>query len=110
MKDDAGVVQFWTVSPNGGAPRQITRNASDISSTFTWSADGRWLAHTLDGRVCVTEVATGKLYPLTSTRDSAGVVRPEAGVFSPDGKFIAYLRDVAGAAGTFSQVFIVSMP
>ncbi len=26
MKDDAGIVQLWTVSPNGGPPGQLTRN------------------------------------------------------------------------------------
>jgi len=31
MKDEAGVVQFWTVSPNGGPPRQVTDNPWDVA-------------------------------------------------------------------------------
>jgi hypothetical protein len=31
-------------------------------------------------------------------------------VFSPDGRFIAYQRDVVGATGSFSQIFVVEVP
>ena len=33
MKDDKGIVQLWTVSPNGGAPIQLTGNPSPIASS-----------------------------------------------------------------------------
>src|SRR5439155_14791392 len=48
MRGDDGVVQLWTVSPNGGPPAQLTRNPSDIASAFSWSRDGRWIAHVMD--------------------------------------------------------------
>ncbi|MEO7797528.1 MAG: DUF3748 domain-containing protein [Opitutaceae bacterium] len=107
MKDDSGVVQFWTVSPRDGVCLQLTHNASDITSTFTWSPDGRWLAHTLDGSVGVTEIATGKFHRLTPKSSGLGAPRPEAVVFSPDGKQIAYLRDVTMGAEAFSQIFVI---
>lgn len=59
MKDDEGVAQLWTVSPNGGAPRQITRGREAVASAFTWSPDGRRVAHVMGGSVCVTSVADG---------------------------------------------------
>lgn len=40
MRDDAGVVQFFTVDPAGGPPRQVTRDAHGIASSFTWDPDG----------------------------------------------------------------------
>lgn len=40
MKDDAGVVQIWTVSPRTGEMLQLTDNAHDIASAFTWGPDG----------------------------------------------------------------------
>jgi hypothetical protein len=110
MKDDAGVVQFFTVSPNGGEPRQVTRNAQDIASAFTWSPDGRSLAHVLDGSVCVTDVATGRTERLTPRREGGAAPSALACVFSPDGRAIAYTREVAGPGGTFPQVFIVTLP
>ena len=94
MKDDGGVVQLWTVSPNGGPPHQLTRNPWSVASAFTWSPDGRFLAHVMDRGVCVTEARTGETTRLTPPTDDAIAPRPEACVFSPDGKKIAYVRSV----------------
>jgi hypothetical protein len=106
MKDDAGVVQFWTVSPNGGPPTQVTRNPSGIASPFTWSRDGSRVAHLMDNSVCVTDVATGRTTRLTPRSDGAAAPRPEACVFSPDGSRVAYVRRVRSAGGEFNQVFV----
>lgn len=110
MKDDAGVVQFWSIAPTGGEPRQITHNSSDIASAFTWSPDGRWLAHTIDGSVAVTDVATGKLHRLTPKRVGVGAPLPGACVFSPDGRWIAYTKEVSTPAGAWPQLFVVPAP
>jgi hypothetical protein len=107
MKDDAGVVQLWTVSPNGGPPVQVTHNEHDIGSAFTWSRDGRWIAHVMDNSVCVTDVPTGRTHRLTRRFADAEAPRPEACVFSPDGRRIAYVRRVTGDAGRFNQIFTV---
>lgn len=110
MKDERGVAQLWTVSPNGGAPRQITHNAHDIASAFTWSPDGRWIAHVMDRSVCITGMDTGETRRLTQPRaDAANAPRPFACVFSPDGNRIAYTRNVLGVGASFDQVFVVSL-
>lgn len=108
--DAAGRAQLWTVSADGGAPRQLTRGAAGVSSAFTWSPDGQRLAHVMDGSVCVTDAATGNTTRLTP-RDGRGE-SPEAlaCVFSPDGRLIAYTRRVAGPTGTHAQVFVVAAP
>ena len=108
MKDDGGVVQLWTVSPNGGPTRQVSRNTSDIASAFTWSPDGRRIAHVMDNSVCVTDVASGVTRRLTARTEDIFAPRPEACVFSPDGKLVAYLRPVLEAGRVFNQVFVVS--
>src|SRR5207249_3688382 len=94
MKDDAGIVQLWTVPPIGGPPKQITRNAWGIASAFTWSPDGKRVAHVMDNNVCVTAVPSGTTRRLTARTDDANAPRPEACVFSPDGKKLAYVRRV----------------
>jgi hypothetical protein len=109
MKDDAGIVQIWTVNPNGGAPEQITGNPWNISSAFSWSPDGRWIAHAMDNSIFVTEVATGQSRRITPRADDATAPRPEACVFSPDGGAIAYVRSVATGAKRFNQVFMARM-
>lgn len=107
MKDDAGVVQLWTIAPTGGQPQQVTRGSSGITSAFTWSPDGRFIAHTMDGSVCITEAETGVTTRLTPRQMESG---PEAlaCVFSPDGRMIAFTRPVATPEGTFSQIFTVT--
>ncbi|MFO0807780.1 MAG: DUF3748 domain-containing protein [Gemmataceae bacterium] len=100
MRDRVGIVQLWTVSPNGGEPRQLTHNAHDIASAFTWSPDGRFVAHVMDGSVCATDASTGFTQRLTAK--FAPPPRPEACVVSPDGRWIAYVRTVNG----WNQVFV----
>lgn len=110
MKDDAGVVQLWTISPQGEEPRQVTRNATGIASAFTWSPAGRTIAHVMDGSVFITDVATGRGTRLTPRRTGADAPEPFACVFSPDAKHIAYTRRVTEAGGTFAQIFVVPSP
>lgn len=109
MKDDAGVVQLWTVAPRGGESRQVTRNATGVASAFTWSPDGRRIAHVMDGSVCVTEIADGRTTRLTPRRDGAEAPLPFACVFAPDGRAVAYMRNVAAGGATFSQIFVVTL-
>ena len=108
MKDDDGVVQLWAVSPRGGQPVQVTHKRWDVASAFSWSPDGRWIAHAMDNSVFVTEVATGRSRRLTPRSSAPEAPRPEACVFSPDGKKIAFVRTVASDSGRrWNQVFIV---
>lgn len=109
MKDDAGVSQIWSISPNGGPLAQITRNPWPIASAFTWSADGRRIAHVMDNSVCVTDAASGATTRLTPRSDDARAPRPEACVFSPDGTKIAFVRRVPSPDTFANQIFIVTV-
>ncbi|MCW5555811.1 MAG: DUF3748 domain-containing protein [Verrucomicrobiae bacterium] len=109
MKDEAGVVQLWTVSPRGGVPRKLTRNQHGIASAFTWSPDGSLIAHVMDNSVCVTEAATGQTRRVTARTDDARAPRPEACVFSPDGRKIAFVRHLSQAGLASNQICIVSL-
>jgi WD40 repeat protein len=109
MKDDAGVVQLWTISPNGGSPRQITTNAWPIASTYTWSPDGRHIAHAMDNSVCLTDVASGQTARLTPRTDDASSPRSEACVFSPDGNKIAFMRRLPSPEKAANQICVVTI-
>ncbi len=106
MKDDTGIAQLWTISPCGGRPRQVTHNPWPIASAFTWSPDGRWIAHAADNSVFVTRVADGQGIRLTPRTPDAEAPRPEACVFSPDGRQIAYLRTLPAGERSYNQVFV----
>jgi Tol biopolymer transport system component len=109
MRDDTGVVQIWTVSPNGGEPQQLTRNTFDIASTFSWSPDGDTIAYIADGSVFVSDSRTGTATRLTPKLANSTAPRPEACVFSPDGGKIAYVRPVNRNGATFNQIFTVTL-
>jgi hypothetical protein len=108
MRDDGGVVQLWTVSPNGGPPTPVKRNPWDVASAFSWSPDGRWITHVMDGSVCATEAATGRTVRLTAKGDNPP--RPEACIFSPDGGRIAYVGPVPTAGKMWNQLFVCEVP
>src|SRR4051812_17407218 len=109
MKDDAGLVQLWTIPATGGEPRRVTRYGWEVASAFSWSPDGRRIAHVMDNRVCVTDVATGNTRWLTLRTPDAIAPRPEACVFSPDGRRIAYVRRVPVGGTEYNQVFVLRM-
>ena len=109
MKSDDGVSQLWTISPMGGQPTMLTENEKPIESAFSWSPDGRWIAHVLDRSICVTDSDTGETVRFTKPKD-ATPLRPEACVFSPDGRKLAYVRRVQGEKGLWNQVFVLELP
>lgn len=105
MRDDAGVVQLWLVSPNGGPPRQLTADAWNVESAFTWNDDGSAIAYLADGSVFLADAATGESRRLTQPAN----LRPEACVFSPDGQRVAYVGRAASGQGEFNQIFTVEV-
>jgi len=107
MKDDSGVAQLWTISPNGGLVRQVTKNPWPVASAFTWSPNGRQIVYVANNGICVAEAASGQTQRLTSRTDEASALRPEACVFSPDGKSIAFMRRLPSPRQPANQICVV---
>lgn len=95
MKDDSGIVQFWTVDRSDGEPRQITHSPHPMASAFTWHPDGRRVAIIVDGSVSTIDTDIGVVTCLTQKSDDSP--RPEACVFSPDGSRTVFVRNFAGS-------------
>ncbi len=66
MRDDRGIVQLWLIAPQGGEPRQLTHNDSDIQSAFNWHPSGKALGFVLDNRIACCDADTGRVTFLTS--------------------------------------------
>lgn len=116
MRDNTGIVQLYTVSPNRSEPRQVTRDAWNIASAFTWSADGQYIAYIADNSVFVVEASTGVSRRLTARTNDNDAPLPLACVFSPDDSRIAYLRSVptpsetsGAAAERNNQIFTTTL-
>jgi roadblock/LC7 domain-containing protein len=109
MRDDAGVVQLWTVAPSGDALRQVTRDPAPVGSAFTWSPDGSHVAYIADGGVVITDAATGRSWRVTPDLGGGVKLRPEACVFSPDGRRVAFVGEVTGGRRASNQIFVVNL-
>lgn len=110
MRDDAGIVQLFTISPAGGTPRQVTRHPTSIASSFTWSPDSRSIAHLMDHSVFITSISDGHSIRLTAQRDALETPLPHACVFSPTGRHIAFAQNVPTGSETYAQIFTVEVP
>jgi Tol biopolymer transport system component len=109
MRHDDSVVQLWSVSPSGGEPEPLTSNPFDVGSAFSWGPDGSLIAYIADNSVFTTCVASGETVRRTERTDDASSPRPEACVFSPNGKQIAYVRHVVAEGGAFNQIFVATL-
>lgn len=109
MRDDAGLPQFWSVGPALGDIRPVARHPWGVASAFSWNPRGTCLGHVMDNSVFLTEVATGRAVRLTRRREDGLAPLPQACVFSPDGRWLAYTRRAA-TTDVFPQVFCVAVP
>ncbi len=109
MRDDAGVVQLWTVSPLGDEqpPVQATHGEHGVESAFTWNAAGTKIGYIADGSVLAVDVATGRSRRLTQRLAGDDAPRPEVCAFSPGGSRIAYVRRMQSGGERFNQIFVV---
>jgi hypothetical protein len=108
MKDGNGIVQFWTVSPNGGTPVQITHQPWSVNSAFSWRPDGTAVAFVADQSVMEVDVKTGRCVRLTPRDPAERAPLPFACVYSPDGERIAFMRPIAANGGVWNQIFCVN--
>lgn len=112
MRDDNGSVQFWTVSPDSGDMVQVTHNAPEPTSPFTWHPDGSQVTYIADGSVMLVNACDGDYKRLTPRMPVADGPTHHACVFSPDGSSIAYMQPidfvVEGRLRRFNQIHIVT--
>jgi Tol biopolymer transport system component len=94
MRDDSGVVQLWTLSPNGGEPRQVTHGEHGVQSAFNWHPSGKVLGFVQQGRVVLCDAQSGAITTLGAAEGEAP--SGDAIVFSPDGKQVAWMQEIDG--------------
>ncbi|MEJ5070301.1 DUF3748 domain-containing protein [Enterobacter sp. MYb186] len=100
MRDDNGVVQLWLIAPEGEKPRQLTHNQRDIQSAFNWHPAGHSLGFVLEDRIACCDATSGEVTFLTS--DHGNPPSGDAVVYSPDGRYLAWMEEVEG----FRQLWI----
>lgn len=107
-KVDDGTVQLHTVDPEGKTISQLTSDHFSVSSAFSFSPDGKLLAYVADNSIFVCDADTGHSKRLTPA-NSIQPPRPEACVFSPNGRQIAFMRTVEMAGRSHNQIFVIEL-
>jgi hypothetical protein len=107
MRNDSGIVQLWTVLPDGSDLQQITHNHFDIASAFNWHPDGMHITAIADDSVWIINTHSRESHRLTLPSRQPFSPRGEACVFSPNGSHIAYVQPVARNGAMFNQIFAV---
>lgn len=82
------LTQIYTVSADGGNPKQITKDTKSSSSP-RWSPDGKRIAYVYGSQIWTMDADGDNRRQVT--RISGGAGNP---VWSPDGKLIAFNSDV----------------
>lgn len=110
-KDHNGIQQIFLLSPNGGAPRQLTEHDSDVSGNVRWHPDGKRLSYIYDGSITLCEIGnrpfSERLTILTKPSNPA----PSNMVWSGNGKTLAYnrlIKDENKGVAT-QQIFTLSI-
>jgi hypothetical protein len=108
QKDEEGIVQIHSISPNGGLIKAVTTNDFSADTTFGLSADGKYLTYGAKESLYVTAVADGKTTlvlpaPSNSTSHLSNIN------WSNSGHTIAYNRMVALNGEAFYQLFTLEL-
>ena len=106
--DEKGIVQIYTVSPNGGPIRQLTFNAYSVEGPFNFSPDGKQVAYIADNSVFTTDLNNRDSKRLTPKSPEAE--KPEGPVvWSNNGKMLTYNRYLKGSDGkNYLQIFLLT--
>ncbi|MFC0180817.1 DUF3748 domain-containing protein [Thorsellia kenyensis] len=104
MQDQSSVTQLWLVHTASGNLTQLTYLSHSVDSAFTWHPQGEYIGFISQQSIYVCHVVSKKSSPLTEPLSPEP--NPEACVFSPCGKWIAFTRDIPMNEVRYRQVFI----
>lgn len=109
-RDAHGVSQIFTISPNGGKPKQVTEYTSNVTGGLRWHPDGKHLTYLYEGSIVLCSTDEKAFSERTRVLAEAGEFAPGNLVWSPDGKTLAYNRLVKNDSGKQTQqVFVMRM-
>ncbi len=105
-KSDDGLVQIYSISPNGGEPEQVSNLSFSPDTMFSLSPDGLWIAFGAGNQLYLLEVESGKTVPLGPSPSQSSPALSNIN-WSFSGKKLAYNRKVDGEGGSYFQIFII---
>lgn len=106
-KSDDGIVQLFSISPEGGDRVQVTHNDFSPDTSFSLSPDDRWIVFGFQNQLFLTEVESGKT---TAVGPAPQANQSDVCNFnwSYSGQTLVYNKKVREEGGAFFQVFLLN--
>ena len=106
-----GIKQIFTISPEGGTPKQITEHTSNVQGFVRWHPDGKHLFYVQDGKIVQCEIGAGSFTERMKYLTAPNKNEPTNIVVSHDGKTLAFNRKEKDAKGQdIKQIFLIELP
>jgi tricorn protease len=94
--------RLWTVSIDGGEPREVARDPYNEIHDYSWSPDGKWLAYSTTATNQQAGIWLYDVEARKATRVSEALANDFSPVFDPNGKYLFFLS-TRHENPTFSQ-------
>ncbi|MFY7909670.1 MAG: DUF3748 domain-containing protein [Emticicia sp.] len=110
-KDEKNIKQIFTISPNGGNPKQITFHKSDVEGSVRWHPSGKSIFYIWNGSICEIEINDLDFEKQIRIISKSSTPSPTNLVISHDGKTIAFNRLLENLANGIKtkQVFLIKL-
>lgn len=108
-KDAQGVQQVFMISPNGGAPTQLTFHPKNVEGSIRWHPNGKLVTYVYDGSIVACQIGTEPFEQRLNVLTKPTSPSPSNLVWSHDGKTLAFNRTLTNSEGYSSkQIFTIN--
>lgn len=110
-KDKKNIKQIFTISPNGGNPKQITFHDTDVEGSVRWHPSGKSIFYIWNGSICKIEINDFEFDKRLSIISKPTKPSPTNLVISNNGKTLAYNRLLENLKTGLKtkQVFLINL-
>lgn len=110
-KDEKNIKQIFTISPNGGNPKQITFHESDVEGSVRWHPSDKSIFYIWNGSICEIEINVLDFDKRLKIISKPSMPSPTNLVISHDGRTIAFNRLLENMSNDIKtkQIFLIKL-
>ena len=107
QSDREGDRSLWmqNADVSGGATRMTTATADESHAPTSWSPDGQHVAFNVNASIHILSMKDKTVKPFQDAATGVKFSRTSGGVFSPDGRWLAYVGHQQGVMQVFVEPF-----